>query len=69
MQKTQKCFYVFFFRDPPSGDTNFNLSPCPPPFENFLLDALNSKQKPSAKNLVDWAGQKPVDWPVNRRRF
>ena len=22
----------------------------PPPFENFLLDALNSEQKPSVKN-------------------
>ena len=38
-----------------------------PPFEKFLLDALNSEQKPSVKKKpVDRAGQKPVDRPVNR---
>ena len=40
-----------------------------PPFENFLLDDLNNEQKPSVKKPVDRAGQKPVDRPVNWRRF
>ena len=40
-----------------------------PPFENFLLDTLNSEQKFSVEKPVDRAGQKPVDLPVNRRWF
>ena len=47
----------------------------PSPFENFLLNTLNSEEKPSVKKTVDRAGQKPVeragqkpvDRPVNRR--
>ena len=49
MQKTQKCFGVSFLR-PPSGIINFDTSLMPPPFENFLVDALNSEQKLSVKN-------------------
>ena len=48
MQKTQKCFLRFFLRLRSESQI---LTPhhAPLPFENFLLDALNSKQKPSAK--------------------
>ena len=38
-------------------------------FENFLYDTLNSEQKPLVKKTEDRGGQKPVDRPVNRRRF
>ena len=40
-----------FFSRPSSKVTNFNTSPMlPHPFEKFLLDTLNSEQKPSVKN-------------------
>ena len=46
MAKNVKIFLRFFLR-PSSEVTNFNTSPMPPPpFENFLLDTLNSEQKP-----------------------
>ena len=48
LQKKQKLF-AFFFKTP-FRSHNFNTSPMPPPFKNFSLDALNSKQKPSVKN-------------------
>ena len=49
MAKNVKTFLRVFLR-PPSEITNFNTSPMPPPlFENFLLDTLNSEQKPSVK--------------------
>ena len=49
MEKKQ-LFLLVFLRSP-SKVTNFNTSPMPsPPFENFLLNTLNSEQKPSAKN-------------------
>ena len=51
LQKTQKLFCVSFLR-PPSKVTNFYTSPMPPHFENFLLNTLNSEQKPSAKNRL-----------------
>ena len=41
----------------------------PPPFENFLLDTLNSEQKPSAKKTVDREGQKPVGHPAMILKF
>ena len=63
MQKLQNLI-VFFLRLP-SGVTNFNTPPTLPfPFENFLLDALRSEEKPSVKKTVDRAGQKPVDRPA-----
>ena len=48
MQKTQN-FFAFFLRLP-SGVTTFDTSPMALPFEKFSFDALNSEQKPSAKN-------------------
>ena len=79
-QKQQKFFCIFFLR-PPSKVTNFNTSPqiltphltslrkFSPPFWKFFVYTLNSEQKLSVKKTVDWAGQKPVDRPINRRWF
>ena len=53
--KKRKQFFAFFFLR--HRVTNFNTSPKLPPFENYLLDILNSEQKPSAKKPVDQAGQ------------
>ena len=71
LQKTQKFFCVFFLRLP-SKVTNFNTSPMPPPpfWKLFLLDTLNSEQKPPVKKPVNrqWFWNLPVEsrksWPV-----
>ena len=41
----------------------------PTTFESFLLDALNSEQKPSVKEPVDRAGQKPVGQTAKILKF
>ena len=69
LQKMQKLFCVFFSETPHPESRILTPHLCPPPFENFLLDVLNSEPKLSVKKPVDRAGQKLVDWPVNQRWF
>ena len=50
-KKPKNCF-AFLFWDLHPKSQIFTPHPCPPHFENFSLNALNSEQKHSAKNRL-----------------
>ena len=50
-KKCKNCF-AFLFWDLRPKSQIFTPHPCPLYFENFLLNTLNSEQKPSAKNRL-----------------
>ena len=66
--KNAEIFFAFFFWNPRRESQI--LTPHPwPPFWTFFIRCIEQWAKTFCKKPIDRSGQKPVNRPVNRRRF